>query len=80
MKFNQPLYNPMSYKPSSSANQASNMMGQASQSYGQMGQNKKTETKEGKSVGGAMMAGVGGFAATGNYWGAVVGVGAYLMS
>lgn len=80
MRFNQPLYNPMSYRPPSAANQASSMMGQASQTYGQMGQNRTTTQKEGKSIGGAMMAGLGGYAATGGPWGAAIGVGAYLFS
>lgn len=74
------MYNPMSFKPPSAADQASNMMGQASNTFGRMGQQKSTTTKEGKSLGGAMMSGLGGWAATGNPIGAAIGVGAYLFS
>ena len=96
MKFNQPMYNPMSFKPPSAADQASNMMGQASNTFGRMGQGKKTTTEgPGKTAGGGlssaasmgmagyMMAGAQAGGMTGLQGmaiGAAVGLGAYLFS
>ena len=66
MKFNQPSYNPMTYKPGNSADRASNTMAQAGGTFGRMQPGSKTTTKgPGPTAGGAVMTGLAGLGAAG---------------